>query len=304
MVNKTWYVYMHTNTINNKKYIGITSNTPSRRWRKDGYGYRKQPFGNAIKKYGWDAFNHDILYSGLTKEDALEKEMSLIKQYNTCDPLYGYNITEGGDVSDSCMLNAKRIYQYSLDGSYITCFNSISEAERIHGKGISSCINNKSKTSNGYQWFDEYKGEKIFGELSREEAISYSQFKEVFQYSLNGEFIKRYNSIKEASEETGYERSGISSCIIGRQKTFHDYRWFENYLGEHIESVVSYNHKSKEIYQYTLDGEYIRKYESVRKASKEIGKSIHMYNRNIKKSCGYIWSFELMDTKMILEGAT
>lgn len=50
---KVWYVYMHTNKINNKKYIGITClDRYWDRWRSDGSGYKNQVFGNAIKNMG------------------------------------------------------------------------------------------------------------------------------------------------------------------------------------------------------------------------------------------------------------
>ena len=93
----TWCVYMHTNKINGKKYIGITSKRPNQRWR-NGKGYEPgQYFYNAIMKYGWDSFSHDILFSGLSEEDAKQKEIQLISEYNTTCELYGYNLTRGGD---------------------------------------------------------------------------------------------------------------------------------------------------------------------------------------------------------------
>ena len=67
-------VYQHKNKINGKNYFGITSKNPEERWKK-GEGYKSSPhFYLAIKKYGWDNFEHNILFEGLTKEEACLKE--------------------------------------------------------------------------------------------------------------------------------------------------------------------------------------------------------------------------------------
>ena len=90
-------VYIHINTINNKKYIGITSKKPEDRWGLDGHNYHNQHFNRAIQKYGWDSFEHIILQEGLTEEEAKQLEIKLIEEYNTTDPDFGYNKTIGGD---------------------------------------------------------------------------------------------------------------------------------------------------------------------------------------------------------------
>ena len=69
--HNTWTVYCHINKINNKTYVGITSKkNPYERWR-NGKGYADTPhFGAAIKKYGWDNFEHIIIASSLTEDEA------------------------------------------------------------------------------------------------------------------------------------------------------------------------------------------------------------------------------------------
>lgn len=96
-----WCVYIHINKINTKKYIGITKNISSR-WGYKGKGYKKYNpvFYRAIEKYGWDNFEHKVLFRNLTQQEAKEKEKFLIKYYNSCIDFIncnGYNMTLGGD---------------------------------------------------------------------------------------------------------------------------------------------------------------------------------------------------------------
>lgn len=92
-------VYMHVNKTNNKKYIGITSQKPEDRWGPAGRGYTSQYFARAIKKYGWDGFDHFILCEDLEEDEAKQMEIALIEEYNTFDHECGYNCTRGGDGS-------------------------------------------------------------------------------------------------------------------------------------------------------------------------------------------------------------
>lgn len=94
-------LYVHTNKINRKVYIGITNNT-ERRWRNNGIEYKPKkentrPFWNAICKYGWDNFEHDIIFNNLSYEDACELEKYYIKLANSTNNNYGYNVAIGGN---------------------------------------------------------------------------------------------------------------------------------------------------------------------------------------------------------------
>ena len=59
-----------------------------------GY-YNHKKFYAAIKKYGWDNFSHDILFTGLSEEQACQKEQELIQFYDSKNK--GYNLTDGGE---------------------------------------------------------------------------------------------------------------------------------------------------------------------------------------------------------------
>lgn len=94
----TYCVYKHTSP-SGKNYIGITSmKPPEKRWA-NGRGYSHNAhFTNAINKYGWDNFAHEIIKDGLTKEEAESLERELIEKYRTFDTNDGYNATSGGEV--------------------------------------------------------------------------------------------------------------------------------------------------------------------------------------------------------------
>jgi group I intron endonuclease len=92
----SYTVYKHTSP-SGKVYIGITRQKPEARWGRDGTGYKHSPhLLAAIKKYGWDAFQHDILAVGLTKEAACAMEVRLIAEYDSTNPDKGYNADLGG----------------------------------------------------------------------------------------------------------------------------------------------------------------------------------------------------------------
>jgi len=95
--NGAYYVYVHINRINGKMYVGMSRRiNPNERWKNGrGYNYNWHFYG-AIKKYGWDNFDHEIVASHLTEAEASKMEQLLISALNTTDRKYGYNFAEGG----------------------------------------------------------------------------------------------------------------------------------------------------------------------------------------------------------------
>jgi group I intron endonuclease len=92
-------VYLITNTVNGKRYVGFTSQPMRLRWAQHTYGSRSgsgQPFHKALAKYGPEAFDFRVLYTGLTAEFALALEAAAITSLGTLAPA-GYNLTTGGE---------------------------------------------------------------------------------------------------------------------------------------------------------------------------------------------------------------
>ena len=98
---KKYSVYMHTFP-NGKKYIGITSDIDNR--FRNGKGYSHQgKIWNAIKHYGWNNINHEILLDDLTQEQAEKVETVLIQAFDSVRN--GYNTSIGGDKINATYLN-------------------------------------------------------------------------------------------------------------------------------------------------------------------------------------------------------
>jgi len=93
-------VYMHVNTNNEMIYVGITCQDLKLRWRKNGKGYKDNTYlKNAIDKYGWDNFEHIVLFKNKTKKEAEELESLFIKIFLSNDRDFGYNLSDGGKIN-------------------------------------------------------------------------------------------------------------------------------------------------------------------------------------------------------------
>ena len=271
------------------------------RYGKNGYQYHRcSYFWRAIKKYGWDNFEHIVLFESLSKEMANIIESELIKKYNTTNTENGYNLTLGGD---GC--RTVRIKQYTKFGEYIRTYQSIMEASNdtsIPELSIrSSCASygaflNRDK----YRW--TYENDEL-----AEISTLHTRNKEINQYDLNGIYIKTWKSAKEIESTCGYNHSKISSCCRGKQKTAYRHIWRYNfgdisdlYLNEDYykdKRGTHNNHKRREVAQLDLKLNLIQTWESASKASKELFNSVDSSSicrccaGKIESAHGYRWMY-------------
>lgn len=288
----SYTVYMHINKINNKKYIGLTGYSLDERW-KNGKGYSKDtPFGQAIEKYGWDNFDHQILFSNLTLDEAAKKEQDLIDEYHTYldDPLcWGYNATRGGEGHSK------------VRHEEVTSLWEQGYSTKQIGQKLGVDRNTAGRILQNYENYST----KESVERGYEQRIV-TNSRPVSQYDLNGNFIATYLSMSDAYEAIhGYRdiepdgtrhsnnigracREGIRA--YGFQWTYKDapapgpYHKEKNY------------HDGKAVDQYNLDGTFVKTYQSASEAARQLGlKSPGGISDVCRKHKGtsakYLWKF-------------
>lgn len=147
-------IYMATNTVNGKQYIGQTKMTLDARRRVHQARGNTSPFGLAIKKYGKSSFRWDVLHTGILDPDELDRlEYEEIRKRKTIAP-HGYNIREGGNgtpigVYGANARNAKEVICIETGIRY----RSIKEAQRFIGNNnVLLVVSNPHRTAGGYHW--------------------------------------------------------------------------------------------------------------------------------------------------------
>lgn len=217
----SFVVYKHTNKINGKSYIGITSLPIKDRWR-EGKGYKNNKyFSRAIEKYGWDSFTHEILYEGLCEERAKRLEIELISHFESNNPSKGYNITSGGDGVQgfSHTEELKTRFSKLMSGKGNPMYGKRGKKSPHYGKKyskkrcekISRALKGKPKSDAHKRNLSESAKGRVYSPEARKK-MGKSHYKPVAQYNLDGELIRVWEGIIVASEALGISKSSISGC--------------------------------------------------------------------------------------------
>ena len=232
ITNGKYCVYAHINKTNGKIYIGQTCKKPKERW-SNGIGYKYQShFWASIQKYGWDGFEHEIIASNLTKEEADNFERLLIEKLNTINPDFGYNMTLGGEGRAGC-------------------FPSDETREKLSEKARERFENqearDRQRENTRRQWKNPEIRNKMIEALSGEnhplygkhlsdetrqkmsavrQGVNNARARSVYQIDKNSnEIIKKWSYITQAGETFGTSISNIISCCKGKRKTACGFKW-------------------------------------------------------------------------------
>ena len=194
------YIYKITNKINQKSYIGLTSKSVEERWKEHIASINKlkdqRPLYSALAKYGVDSFSIETIEE--VDNDFLgERETYWISYYDSYKN--GYNATLGGDGKWT-----HSIEQYDLQGNYIATYKNTYEAvmkTKISESVIRGVCRRQYKTARSYIF--KYSDDTTpITELIKNAKENKCYKVQVYQYSMGGELIAIWNSIKEASQET------------------------------------------------------------------------------------------------------
>lgn len=307
--NLKYIVYLTTNLINKKIYIGVHKTITPYQFDgyigcgvkindKHSYKYSKTPFEAAVNKYGVDNFKRITLKVYDNLEEALDLEKLLvdsdfIKRKDT------YNITLGEGIPP---VITKTIYQYSLNGEFIKKWPSITEAAiyyKCSPASIGKAIFDRTP-SNKFLW-TEYKYDKLdlnSFKIDENKTITYV-------YDNNGKYLGGFKSISKAASEFKSDIQTISKCIKGKFSLRGKY-YFSDIKYEIFPIPVLINHKNDKLYQYDLYGNFIKEWENYSEVKKYFGKDIGIHAAiRLNNSCmGFQWSWEKLPNMKELKPKT
>lgn len=264
-----YIVYKTTNLINGKIYVGIHKTDLSKKQTYIGCGVSKKNlakkvktgFPVAVRKYGYDNFEREILFTYPCDEEglkqALDKEAEIVTEEFVKRP-DTYNLVPGG-VYGGGYACRRKIVQYDLDGVFIRTWDAIIIAEtELNLTSISNALIGNSKYAGEWQWrYYEGNNDNI-------EPVT-PKNKSVYQFDLQGNLIKRYKSISEASKEfenANAARSAISQVCLDIHTQAYGYYWsFKNKFNprknNHLSPVAKYNDA----------GQFLESYNSIKEAA-------------------------------------
>lgn len=260
-----YIVYKTTNLINGKIYVGVHRTNPD---IFDGYigcGVTKKDkktktkgFPKAVLKYGYENFKRETLFIYPDTEqgmlNAYNKEaeivnLEFIKSKKT------YNLTLGGKFT-VYYSNKKEIAQYNLNGEFIRTWESIKEAEEaLNLNSISANLIGKTKYCGNYQW------KYYLGNDSDIEPVIPKE-KTVYQFDLQGNLLKVWKSITEASKQFNKNsaRVAISNNCLNKTHQAFGYYWS-------FKSKFNYSPKGVAVAKYNDEGLFIESYTSIKEAA-------------------------------------
>ena len=294
-INWKWIVYCTVCMVNGKIYIGVhkTENPDV----FDGYigggisvgqslPDTKNAYLRALKKYGYENFKRHTLFTFDNEDDAYKMEESIVT-LEFIKKRDNYNTKVGGKHGESY----DYIYKYDLNGNFVSEHLGMTLLADEMACSIVSLRDacQLKREFRGFYWSKE-KFDKL--DVSEYRELKY---KIIYQFDLNGNFIKEWKNIKSICETYNITRSNILSALNKKSsaKGFYflrDKSKIDNVLEskKFIKSISGHRHK---IAQYDLNGNLIKVWDSIMNCRKEFSKCIDCAKGIRKQTKGFTFKY-------------
>lgn len=267
-------IYMILNTSNNKKYIGSSKNI-YQRWNIHKKELNKNKHHNQYLQFSWNKYGKENFEFSIieitTMENLIAQERYWCSILDTHNSNKGYNIAtieKGAEVCKEYIKlkrnlcqNKQRVWLTDLKGNILNVFESHKEASRIlettetHIHFLTKGKVNIFKRQ-FLLWSSLYFTQKDINNKTKPRKGTNMII--IYQFDLKGNFIKQFNSIKEATIEAGV--SSIKDCLKGKQRQAGGFLW------SFSKTPPSYT-PPKKLKQYSLDNQFINSFKTILEAA-------------------------------------
>ena len=271
MEKDTSGIYCIENLINNKKYIGQSIHVRKRMSQhkialnSKVFNHTNSHLQNAWDKYGEENFKFYILE--LCPIEMLdEREEYWSEFYNVYNSDYGYALKTAGQGMGSYFCSEETIQKFkNRKPSFLNRKHTEESKKRMKDNHYDCSGTNNPNIS------------------------------EIIQYDLDGNLIKKFEYMQQASNELNIPYTCISGCCVGKNKTAGGFIWryADDPLIDFNKKEYFFNKHSKGVLQYNNYGDLIEKYESITFAGEMTGISRdsikNVCNNKAKSAGGFIW---------------
>jgi len=254
-------IYLIINLQNNKFYVGSAVNVKKRK-NKHLQQLRKNNHDNSYLQYSFNKYGESNFVFTLIEDVPDKNNLTIREQYWI-------------DTLDACNKNI--------------AYNILPKANSTLGYKHGSKSTEKHRQA----------GLNLSPEARQK--IAESKYKSVIQLTLEGEFVKKWDSIKEACDTLGFQQSSISTCCANKNNVKQHkgfiWVWEHNYKDFDINNYKRpyKNNKGKITLQYDLDGNFIKEWLNAKTASRELGLEYTSITEcctgKINTSQGFIWKY-------------
>lgn len=208
------------------KYIGKTTQTESHRWsdhKKEAYDISDTNYNSilnkAIRKYGAENFTLQILEDNIPEELLDERESYWINYHRTyyLDNQHGYNMTHGGD-------GRRKYKEQDIYNLWVQGYSASEVAEIMHIDRI-TVINYLSSYGITAEEIQKH---------GRQRTVEKCSLK-IKQYTLDGKYIKTWDSISTLMREKNYSTSAICRACKHEQGYAKAYNYLWTYEDDNID---------------------------------------------------------------------